>query len=324
MSNVMRSAALWLALGSRSQLLLTPVRPSLSASRRRPVTSASASTTSSEASTWPRGPNPSPYEVLGVSRSAPYSKVRFYQLVKLYHPDSSQPSSALPPSVRLDRYRLVIAANDLLSDPAKRRLYDTHGIGWAPSSQTRSQPSDSPHGREHNSTWRNRPGSAANNASWEDWEAWHEARRRQKQQSSNPNATMGIIGTELEFGFVLLSLVCIFAVFDFFRTGKSSGALADRAQKQTAAIKEDVRRSTEATAERTMAESVDHFLKYRQNDWHLPGADLKSASIHFWAGRLPQGLTMTGPHTVMAMICPYDHLLASKLLWLKTLTRDIM
>ncbi|RDA85211.1 hypothetical protein CP532_3289 [Ophiocordyceps camponoti-leonardi (nom. inval.)] len=260
MSKMMRSAALWLAHGSRSELLLTPVRPSPYAPRRRPVPSASAST-SSEASTWPRGPNPSPYEVLGISRGAPYSKSRFYQLVKRYHPDSSHPSSALPPSVRLERYRLVVAANDLLSDPAKRRLYDAHGIGWSPSSPSHS--SSSPHRREHDPSWRDRPGSAANNATWEDWAAWHEARRRHQQQQSSDPRVNTLFGSDIEFCLILISLVFMLSAWDFFGMGNSSRNQADRAQRQTAAIKEDVRRSSEATAVRTMDESVNHFLKDR-------------------------------------------------------------
>ncbi|RDA92720.1 hypothetical protein CP533_1405 [Ophiocordyceps camponoti-saundersi (nom. inval.)] len=288
MTKMMRSATPWLAYGSRSQPLLMPVRPSPSTSRRRPVPSVSAST-SSEAMTWPRGPNPSPYEVLGVSRSGPYSKTRFYQLVKLYHPDSNQPSSVLPPSVRLERYRLVVAANDLLSDPAKRRLYDALGIGWLPPSQSHSQPSANTHRRESDSSWRHRPGSAANNATWEDWEAWHEARRRRQQQhSSDPNPEL----SNVEIALVYLCLIVIPLYVHIFGIGPPSADRADRAQRQTSAIKEEVRRSTEATSERTMHESIDHFLMSRQADWRLP-------SIHSSAGRLPSTLDDDGP--------PYCH-----------------
>ena len=36
---------------------------------------------------WPTALNPTPYDIFGHPKDAPYSKHRFYELVKLYHPD---------------------------------------------------------------------------------------------------------------------------------------------------------------------------------------------------------------------------------------------
>ncbi|CEJ82044.1 hypothetical protein VHEMI02136 [[Torrubiella] hemipterigena] len=84
---------------------------------------------------WPCVANPTPYQVLGLSRDAPYNKKAFNSLVKLYHPDlhQNQQESERDPSstqIRLQRYYLVVAAHELLSCPAKRLQYDRHNIGW--------------------------------------------------------------------------------------------------------------------------------------------------------------------------------------------------
>ncbi|PFH57639.1 hypothetical protein XA68_14764 [Ophiocordyceps unilateralis] len=270
-------AALWLACGPSPAPFLLPIRPLPSCNPRRrsiPCSSRAASV-SSDVPAWPRSPHPSPYDVLGMPRDSPYSKARFYQLVKLYHPDSHacSSSSALPPAVRLERYRLVVAAHDILSDPAKRRLYDLHGLGWlhhgchselAP----HRQQSEPVRRTQPDPLWRHRPGSAANNATWEDWVAWHEARRRRTGDAS-PDWMRASTEVKVRFSSLLVYLVLIASVFSFLVTESSSKREAQRAQQRTAAIGQEVRRSTEAKAGRSMDERVDHFLRYRHNEWHL-------------------------------------------------------
>lgn len=85
----------------------------------------------SEPLTWPSTPCPSPHEILGAKRGAPYSKSRFYRLVKLYHPDLAHDGpGAVSRATRAERYRLVVGANELLSCPERRRRYEQHGVGW--------------------------------------------------------------------------------------------------------------------------------------------------------------------------------------------------
>lgn len=118
---------------------------------------------------WPTGASFTPYDLFKLDREAPYSKTRFYELVKIYHPD--RPCNGHPlcrdisPEVRLKRYHLVVAANEILSDPVKRATYDQYGTGW------------SLHPPRPMASW-SRPGySGAGpifaNATWEDWERWH-------------------------------------------------------------------------------------------------------------------------------------------------------
>lgn len=80
---------------------------------------------------WPSAPDPTPYMILGVQPGESYSKSRYYDLVKIYHPDCYRTvASSLPDEIRTQRYRLVVAAHELLADPAKRYAYDSYGLGW--------------------------------------------------------------------------------------------------------------------------------------------------------------------------------------------------
>ncbi|KAL8668109.1 MAG: hypothetical protein Q9202_000087 [Teloschistes flavicans] len=113
-----------------------------------------------------------------MDRAAPYSKRRFYELVKLYHPDRHGYCCNLPHidclshDVKMKRYRLVVAANDILSDPSRRRSYD----------QCQAGRSGHPDTGEVSYHWDSRKEarwsgfhdneSPANNATWEDWEKW--------------------------------------------------------------------------------------------------------------------------------------------------------
>ncbi|WEW55147.1 J domain-containing protein 1 [Emydomyces testavorans] len=139
---------------------------------------------------WPTSPNFSPYELFKQERTAPYSKHRFYELVKIYHPDrpcNGHPlCKDLPHSVRMHRYRILVAAHELLSDPVQREAYDKFGDGWH-------------HRRElfgihanqslHQSTVRYKytaktpRGDIFRNATWEDWQQFYEKRDGRPKQS---------------------------------------------------------------------------------------------------------------------------------------------
>ena len=91
---------------------------------------------------WPasasQGKLPTPYEILKLRKGSPYNKRSFYELVKIYHPDRAIPSHVrsdiCPHPIRLERYRLIVAAHTILSDPSKRSAYDRWGAGWGSSS----------------------------------------------------------------------------------------------------------------------------------------------------------------------------------------------
>lgn len=221
---------------------------------------------------WPRSAHPSPYEVLGLHRNAPYTKRRFYQLVKLYHPDMPRPADTTTPppprltsAVRLERYRLVVAAHGLLSDPQKRHLYDRHGIGWVSSPPPPPQQHHPDHyyhphhhARDMDRSWRYQPGNASRNATWEDWEQWRAAAsgKTSGQPTYMSNGTFA----------ALVVCMCMIGAFAQMERAEAAGEqYVDFVQQKDWAIGQKMRESTIASSGRTKDERVDSFLRDREN-----------------------------------------------------------
>ncbi|PGH16234.1 hypothetical protein AJ80_05257 [Polytolypa hystricis UAMH7299] len=125
---------------------------------------------------WPTNPIFSPYDLLKQERSAPYSKRRFYEFAKVYHPDrpcDAHPSCGdIPHSVKAHRYRILVAAHEILSDSVKREAFDKFGDGWYQRAELFGtnrhgwNVSTGPDGEKDESVFRN--------GTWEDWERWRQ------------------------------------------------------------------------------------------------------------------------------------------------------
>ncbi|KAK8071300.1 hypothetical protein PG997_011503 [Apiospora hydei] len=124
-------------------------------------------------------PNCGPYEILEQSRNGPYSKRRFHELVMVYHPDRWVHGTYhdIPKATRIERYRLILAANAILSDPLKRRAYDEQGVGWSLGHENFLH-------NKHTQATRSRYSSNMN-ASWEDWERWRDEEFMSQQADAN-------------------------------------------------------------------------------------------------------------------------------------------
>lgn len=205
---------------------------------------------------WPRTKHPhetpSPYEILGLHPTAPYAKTdRFYTLVKLYHPDRTSHQPTLPPTTRTERYRLIIAAHTLLSDPSKRTAYDLYGAGWV--GQTARLPSFT-----YNQAARK---AAMQNATWEDWENWYAKFRR--PGDPEPQAQQPIYTSNTAFVSVIAILAALGGVGQATRAEGSSAsfiAQRDAAHNQAA-------RTLASERGRRMGlgkeERIEEFLKQR-------------------------------------------------------------
>lgn len=222
---------------------------------------------------WPDTPSghscPTPYQILATSKDAAYTKTKFYELVKLYHPDrngqgsvSGNDHNSIPQNIRLERYRLIVTAHTILSDPGKRHAYDQWGAGWA---GRKDAPSFSAyHGQANTSTgpftsWRHeRESDIWSNATWEDWERWRE-RQKRGGQDQDP-----VYVQNSTFVGLLLTFAAIGSTLNFSRAD-SEGAkfLAARDVIHDHASRE-LRRVRQMTHDRPKDERIDWFLKNRE------------------------------------------------------------
>ncbi|KAJ8127033.1 hypothetical protein O1611_g6605 [Lasiodiplodia mahajangana] len=208
--------------------------------------------------TWPVSLNPTPYEILAHPRRARYDKALFYELVKIYHPDRNHTTagSALPQAVRLERYRLVVAANEILSDDAKRKAYDLYGAGWNGNRTLQSLY------READRSWRNEPGNASRNATWEDWERW----RRERNGESRPQTPV-FMSNEL-FVIVLCSFVVVGSFAQARRASTTTLNVVEMRDQKHAAISDGIKRRQNEQAHLNRHERVENFLRQRDS-WNI-------------------------------------------------------
>lgn len=223
--------------------------------------------------TWPKSKNPTPYEIFDQAKSTPYNKKTFYQLVKLYHPDRHAHTSSLNGSItqkaKLERYRLVVAANDILSDPTKRRAYDLYGAGWGGTSDMSNTAY-----READRAWRAQSGTAAHNATWEDWERWH------WEQNSRRDGAAGRSEPRYMSNGLFVMTICVFVVLGGWgqatRAGNHGMYLVEMQEKKDIHISEEMWRRRREKALLTREDRVENFLRSREgwdtaiNDSHLP------------------------------------------------------
>ncbi|KAK4235017.1 hypothetical protein C8A03DRAFT_18186 [Achaetomium macrosporum] len=205
---------------------------------------------------WPTSANPTPYEILGIARDAPYSKARYFQLAKLYHPDRRHHTSddGVPHATKLERYRLVVAAHEILSNPQKKRMYDLYGLGWGveTESQTRHRAADR--------SWRQEPGNPSMNATWEDWERWHQERNGSGEKQEH------IFTSNLAFMAIVSAFLIVGTWGQVTRAGTSSVTLIEMRDQNHAAISKELRQRQSRRAGLDREGRVESFLRQRELD----------------------------------------------------------
>lgn len=77
----------------------------------------------------------------------------------------------------MERYRLIVAAHHILSDPVKRSAYDRYGAGWNGKAEVGNHEGHrSGQAGPFSQSWNNPDDPVWQNATWEDWERWRERR----------------------------------------------------------------------------------------------------------------------------------------------------
>lgn len=89
-----------------------------------------------------------PYDIfhIGTHASAAEIKARYYDLVKIYHPDRALAGVAhdgktgdqIDVQKAHDNFKRITEAYTVLSDERRRRMYDRAGVGWDPTSSSSS------------------------------------------------------------------------------------------------------------------------------------------------------------------------------------------
>lgn len=212
---------------------------------------------------WPEATpphrSPTPYQILSCQPGQPYTKHRFYRLVKLYHPDHSDPASPaahLPHHVRLERYRLLVQAHALLSDDAKRRSYDVWGLGW-PGHHHQPNVRGGPHHPwpAEQRQWAHDP---AHNATWEDWERWHQ------RESGEEPAPRDFYISNFAFVSLVFAIVTLGGVMQGTRASVFGSSVMEQRERIHKEASLELARSKRATMSGDRNERIRTFLEHRE------------------------------------------------------------
>ncbi|KAI5820647.1 hypothetical protein BZA77DRAFT_81994 [Pyronema omphalodes] len=209
--------------------------------------------TSSDIYRWPSNPYPTPYEILSHTPGKPYTKSRYTELLKIYHPDHAHHYPAA--SHRKERFLLIQTAHHILSSPQRRADYDRYYTGWPirPPKTTgvgssSSSSSSSASSAAASTWWTAREGhnnasefhwggshDARNNANWEDWERWYAAQSQcgeQKELYARNGTVVTII--------LIMAFVGTFAELNYAHNAGQEAV--ELGEKQSQALGRDMQR----------------------------------------------------------------------------------
>lgn len=204
---------------------------------------------------WPKSQFPTPYEIFHIDQAASQAaiKQRYYELVKIYHPDKISKPSAL----ENERFHKIVAANDLLCDQNKRSAFDSYGIGWQWSGSGRHAKvyAGQMRGSRFDQYNRSRRANHAETAQWDHFYTGNKGSAGETRYTSNTNFV----------GF-LVFLSTIGAVIQAARLGKASAEINERADKQHFNTARDLAESRRLARDLGKEERRRLFLAHRSGD----------------------------------------------------------
>lgn len=236
---------------------------------------------------WPAPPkgqvHPTPYQIFQMTNKAMYSKTRFYELVKIYHPDRNTSSSVtVSYAVRMERYRLVVAANNILSDPTKRSAYDRFGAGWNGRADVggRQESASSSTNRasgpfSHN--WTAPDDRIWQNATWEDWERYYYERAKATGKTTDDVKPPYGTGLYMQNGYfvVLIAMLALIGSTANYNRAQGVGQYwSDQRDLVHDRTSKDLRRTKqEASGSGKRQDQIDWFLRNREATLGAAGSD---------------------------------------------------
>lgn len=161
----------------------------------------------------------------------------------------------------IERYRLVVAANDILSHPAKRKSYDQCGAGWDGLPEHRLRRDQRSYDADGRWTgFEDNNSSPFRNATWEDWEQWYQ--RNDKGQREPQHQVFLSNG-----GFLSLVAIiaCLGGIGQATRIGDQKISYIKQLESTNAECTENVRRRMEqAQGFENKDTRVTSFLRARE------------------------------------------------------------
>lgn len=205
--------------------------------------------------------------------NAAYTKVRYYELVKLYHPDrTGTPHNDIPQAVKTERYRLIVSAHAILSDPTRRSAYDRFGAGWDGRSEvggrdTWHQGSPTQRPGPFSQSWSEGNDPIWNNATWEDWERFYAWRARKEGRSDGFNQPkQSPLYFKNSYFLLMVALLAMMGSSANYSRAQDVGTyyveqrdiIHDRAAKELRKVKQD------ATQSGSKQDRIEWFLRNRE------------------------------------------------------------
>ena len=161
----------------------------------------------------------------------------------------------------IERYRLVVAANDILSHPAKRKAYDECGAGWNGRPEARFRRDQWSYDSDGNWTgFEDNNTSPFRNATWEDWEKWYQRNDKGKRQPQEP-----VYFSNGAFVSLIAIVACLGGVGQATRVGDQKISYLKQIESVHADCSHDTqRRMEQAQGYGNTDRRVESFLRTRE------------------------------------------------------------